>query len=212
MARKPEGDKRRQILDAAVTVFAQKGYFTARISDIASSAGVADGTIYLYFKNKEDIIASLFSHVIEGHMTRAKEEIASARTPRQKLLAIARHQLTALSERRDVAILFQTELRQATLMSRISSKELRGYFDLLSGVIEEGQKQGAFRPEIPRSLVVQSFFGALDELVTAWILSPTNYNLVQLAEPVTDLFLGGLDQTPHRSRTKRLAPRGERKQ
>ena len=192
MARKPEGDKRRQILDAALIVFAQKGYFTARVSDIASSAGVADGTIYLYFKNKEDIIASLFAHVIESHMARAKEEIASVRTPRQKLLAIARHQLTALSERRDVAILFQTELRQATLLSRISSKELRGYFDLLSSVIEDGQKTGVFSSEIPRSLVVQSFFGALDGLVTSWILSPTHYNLVDLAEPVTDLFLGGL--------------------
>jgi TetR/AcrR family fatty acid metabolism transcriptional regulator len=192
MARKPEGDKRRKILDAAVSVFAQKGYFTARISDIASSAGVADGTIYLYFKNKEDIIASLFAQVIEVHMGRAKEEIARVRKPREKLLAIARHQLTALSERRDVAILFQTELRQATLMSRISAKELRGYFDLLSKVVEEGQKTGDFRPELPRSLVVQSFFGALDELVTAWILSPTHYNLVDLAEPVTDLFLGGL--------------------
>ena len=209
MARKPEGDKRRQILDAAVKVFARKGYFTARVSDVASSAGVADGTIYLYFKNKEDIIVSLFADVLERHLARAKEEIAGARTPRDKLLAIARHQLTALSERRDVAILFQTELRQSTLMSRLSSVELRSYFDLLSRVIEEGQKTGVFRPEIPRSLVAQSFFGALDELVTSWILSPTHYNLVDLAEPVTDLFLGGLGARPHRPRTKRLAPRGE---
>jgi TetR/AcrR family fatty acid metabolism transcriptional regulator len=198
MARKPEGDKRRKILEAAISVFAKKGYFTARITDIARSAGVADGTIYLYFNNKEDIIASVFAQVIEAHMARAKEEIASVRTPREKLLAIARHQLTALSERRDVAILLQTELRQATLMSRISAKELRAYFDLLSAVIEDGQKQGVFRRDVPRSLVVRSFFGALDELVTSWILSPTHYNLVDLAEPVTDLFLGG------------LAPRGER--
>src|SRR6187549_1006234 len=125
MARKPEGDKRRRILDAAVAVFARKGYFTARITDIASSAGVADGTIYLYFKNKEDIIVSLFADVLESHLARAREEIAAARTPRQKLLAIAQHHLAALSERRDVAILFQTELRQSTLMSRVSSKELR---------------------------------------------------------------------------------------
>ena len=202
MARKPEGDKRRQILDAAVAVFAQKGYFTARVSDIASTAGVADGTIYLYFKNKEDVIVSLFADVLERHLARAKEEIARAGTPRQKLLAIARHHLAALSERRDVAILFQTELRQSTLMSRLSSKELRGYFDLLSKVVEDGQQSGAFRPEIPRSLVVQSFFGALDEMVTSWILSPTHYNLVDLAEPVTDLFLGGLDPSPRRRRNK----------
>ena len=134
----------------------------------------------------------MFAQVIEVHMTRAREEIASVKTPREKLLAIARHHLTALSERRDIAILFQTELRQAALMSRISARDLRGYFDLLTGVIEEGQKLGVFRREFPRSLVVQSFFGALDELVTAWILSPTHYNLVDLAEPVTELFLGGL--------------------
>ena len=195
-------------------VFAQKGYFTARVRDIASTAGVADGTIYLYFKSKEDIIVSLFADFLEKHLARAKEEIARARTPRQKLLAIARHQLAGLSERREVAILFQTELRQSTLMSRLSSTELRRYFDLLSNVIEEGQKGGVFRPEIPRSLVVQSFFGALDELVTSWILSPTHYNLVDLAEPVTDLFLGGLDARshrtrPHRPRTPRLEPPGE---
>jgi len=192
MARRPEGDKRRRILEAALGVFAQKGYFQARVSDIASAAGVADGTIYLYFRNKEDVIVSLFSDFLKRHLARAKEEIAGVRTPREKLLAIARHQLTALSERREVAILFQTELRQATLMSRISARELRVYFDLLSGIIEEGQNQGVFSREFPRSLMVQSFFGALDELVTAWILSPTHYNLVDLAEPVTELFLAGL--------------------
>lgn len=192
-----------------MTVFARKGYFTARVSDIAGAAGVADGTIYLYFKNKEDIIVSLFADVLERHLARAKEEIEGARTPREKLLAIARHHLAALSERRDVAILFQTELRQSTLMSRLSSKELRRYFDLLSMVIEEGQAKGVFTARLPRSLVVQAFFGALDEMVTSWILSPTHYNLVDLAEPVTDLFLGGLDASPKRPRTKRLTARGE---
>ena len=202
MARKPEGDKRRQILDGAVVVFAQKGYFAARISDIARAAGIADGTIYLYFKNKEDIVVSLFGDVLERHLARAVEEIARARTPREKLLAIARHQLAALSERRDVAILFQTELRQWTLLSRISSHELRRYFELLSKIVEDGQKRGDFRKEIPRNVVVRAFFGALDELVTSWILSPTHYNLVDLAEPLTDLFLGGL--------ARRLKPQPKR--
>jgi len=157
MARKPEGDKRRQILDAAVAVFARKGYFTARVSDIATIAGVADGTIYLYFKNKEDIIVSLFSDFLERHLARAKEELANVTTPREKLLAIARHHLAAMSESKDLAILFHTELRQSAFLSRISSNELRGYFDLLSSVVEEGQKNGAFRSEFPRSLAVQAF-------------------------------------------------------
>jgi len=209
MARKPEGDKRRQILDGAVGVFARKGYFNSRVSDIASAAGVADGTIYLYFKNKEDIVVSLFADVLERHLAKAIEEMATARTPRERLLAVARHQLAALSERKEVAILFQTELRQWTLLSRISSKELRRYFELLSKIIEDGQRDGVFRTEIPRNVVVRSFFGALDELVTAWILAPTNYNLVDLAEPVTDLFLGGLDVRRKRNRFMRT-PSGAR--
>ena len=192
MARKPEGDKRRQILDAAVTVFARRGYFAARVSEIARAASVADGTIYLYFKNKEDIIVSVFADVLRHHLEKAKEEIARAHSPREKLLAIARHHLTALSENRDVAIVFQTELRQSTLLARLNSQELRGYFSLLSGLIEAGQMDGAFRNDIPRNVVVQAFFGALDEMVTAWILAENHYNLVDLAEPVTDLFLGGL--------------------
>lgn len=209
MARKPEGDKRRQILDAAVVVFAKSGYFNSRISDIAKTAGVADGTIYLYFKNKEDIVVSLFADVVKRHFERAQEEIARVHTPREKLLAIARHQLAALSERKEVAILFQTELRQWTLMSRISSEELKHYFDMLSKVVEEGQSRGMFRADVPRGLVVRAFFGALDELVTSWILSPTDYNLVTLAEPLTDLFLGGLELRPQAVRTPRTS-RGAR--
>ena len=196
MARKPEGDKRRQILDAAVTVFARRGYFAAKVSEIARAAGVADGTIYLYFKNKEDIIVSVFADVLRHHLEKAKQEIARAHTPREKLLAVARHHLTALSENRDVAIVFQTELRQSTLLARLNSQELRGYFGLLSGLIEAGQTDGAFRNDIPRNVVVQAFFGALDEMVTAWILAENHYNLVDLAEPVTDLFLGGLGPGP----------------
>ena len=192
MARKPEGDKRRQILDAAVQIFARKGYFSSRVSEIARAAGVADGTIYLYFQNKEDIIVSVFADVLQRHLENAREEIARAHTPREKLLAIARHHLTALSESRDVAIVFQTELRQSTLLTRVNSQELHRYFGLLSGLIEAGQKDGSFRKDIPRSVVVQAFFGALDEMVTAWILAENHYNLVDLAEAVTDLFLGGL--------------------
>lgn len=193
MARRPDGDKRRRILDAAATVFARKGYFVCRVSDVAKAAGVADGTIYLYFRNKEDLLLSLFSDVLDRHLAEARAEIESASGARDKLLAIARHHLVALSERRDVAILFQTELRQsARLLTKISHEKLKGYFDALSGVIEEGQRSGAFRADADRRIVARAFFGALDELVTAWIIAEKPYDLVAQAEPLVALFLNGL--------------------
>ena len=202
MARKPEGDKRRQILDAALRVFAKKGYYKARVTEIARAAGIADGTVYLYFDSKQDIIVSVFSDVVKRHLENARQEIARASTPREKLLAIARHHLTALSESRDVALVFQTELRQSTLLMRVNSQELGGYFALLSALVEAGQKAGDFRDDIPKGVVVQSFFGALDEMVTAWLLSENHYNLVDLAEPMTDLFLGGLGRGSRSPETK----------
>jgi TetR/AcrR family fatty acid metabolism transcriptional regulator len=193
MARRPDGEKRRRILDAAATVFARKGYFVCRVSDVAKAAGVADGTIYLYFKNKEDVLLSLFADVLDRHLADAKAEIEGVEGPRDKLLAIARHHLVALSERREVGVLFQTELRQsARLLSKISSEKLKGYFDVLSGVIDEGQRTGAFRPEVDRRIVTRAFFGALDELVTAWIIAEKPYDLVAQAEPLVGLFLNGL--------------------
>lgn len=180
-------------MDAAVTAFARKGYFTCRVSDVAKEAGVADGTIYLYFKNKEDVLVSLFSDVLDRHLKEAKRELTAAPSPQEKLLAIARHHLAALSERRDVAVLFQTELRQsARLLTKISKEKLRGYFEVLAGVFEEGQNAKVFRQDLDRRIVARAFFGALDELVTAWILSEREYDLVPHADALCDLFLNGM--------------------
>ena len=193
MARPRKDDKGPRILQAAVKVFARKGYFAARISDIAKKAGVADGTIYLYFRNKEDILVSLFDEVMAGHLEVARAELKTAPGPAARLLRIAEHHLRTLGENRDLAVVFQVELRQSTkFMERFTASWLQDYFQLLHGVIEEGQRAGVFRADLPKKVVAKAFFGALDEMVTSFILSGRDYDLSELAAPVVDLFLRGV--------------------
>ena len=193
MARPKKDDKRARILQAAVKVFARKGYFAARVSEIAKKAGVADGTIYLYFRNKEDLLVSLFDEVMAAHLQAAREDLRAAPGPAARLLALAQHHLRVLGENRELAVVFQVELRQSTkFMERFSTTWLQDYFQLLYGVIEEGQRAGVFRADLPRKLVAKAIFGALDEMVTSFILSGKDYDLVDLAAPVVDLFLRGV--------------------
>ncbi len=192
MARKRTSDKRDRILEAAVKVFARKGYFAARVADIASQAGVADGTIYLYFRSKEDILVSLFDEIMAEHVEKGRGEIAAIEGAAARLLVIARHHLRLLGGNRDLAVVFQVELRQSTkFMERFTAGWLHDYLAVISEVIEEGQRDGTFRPDLSRRLATKAFFGALDEMVTSWILSTKDYDLVSQAAPVVDLFLRG---------------------
>ena len=192
MARRKSDDKRQRILQAAARVFARKGYHGARVSEIARRAEVADGTIYLYFRDKEDILVSLFDEVMREHLRRAQEEIPTLEGTREKLLAMARGHLGLLGGNRDLAVVFQVELRHSTkFMERFTASWLQDYFALLSTIIEEGQGDGTLRSDLPLKLVSKAFFGSLDEMVTSWILSGRDYDLSELAAPVVELLLNG---------------------
>jgi TetR/AcrR family transcriptional regulator, fatty acid metabolism regulator protein len=192
MPRQRSDDKRRRILQAAVKVFARKGYFAARVSEIAEKAGVADGTIYLYFAGKEDILVSLFDEVMSEHVTRARAEMEAVADAPSRLRLLAEHHLRVLGADRDLAVVFQVELRQSTkFMERFTATWLRRYFDLVSSVIEQGQREGTLRADLPRKLVAKAFFGTLDELVTSWVIGRKDYDLALLAGPAVDLLLRG---------------------
>jgi TetR/AcrR family fatty acid metabolism transcriptional regulator len=153
---------------------------------------VADGTIYLYFRNKEDILVSLFDDVMREHLQQARAEVeAQARAP-ARLRAVAEHHLRTLGANRELAIVFQVELRQSTkFMERFTASWLRDYFGLVGDIFEQGRREGDFRADLSIKVASKAFFGALDEMVTSWILGGKDYDLAGLAAPVVDLLLRG---------------------
>ena len=191
------GDKRTAILNAATRVFARRGFFNAQVADVAREAGVAAGTVYLYFRSKDDLLTSIF----EKSMTRALEEadraLAGVTDPVERLRRLARVHLGGLGSRRDLAIVFQVELRQSTkFMERFSAAQLRTYLDHLRDAVRAAQEAGVFRTDLNATLAAKAIFGALDEMVTNWVLSNRDHRLVDDADPVIDLLVNGMKAQP----------------
>ena len=186
-------DKREAILRAAIKVFARSGYFNAKVADVAKVAGVADGTVYLYFKSKEEILRSIFDRGIEILIAEARELIDGVNDPRERLRRIARLHLERLGDDRDLAIVFQVELRGSTkFMAEFSAAGLAEYLSLIRETFVEGQRSGVFRRELNPKIVSKVFFGALDEMATNWILSRRRYKLAPLADAALDIILDGV--------------------
>jgi TetR/AcrR family fatty acid metabolism transcriptional regulator len=186
-------DKYERILDAAVAVFAEKGFFTSRISDIADRANVADGTVYLYFKNKEEILMTAINTAFDAFMKNARTELDKLHDPADRLRRLACLHLEALGSNRNLAVVFQMELRQSTrFLSEFSHQHMVEYLRLVRQAISDGQQTGLFRPELSDKVAANCFFGALDEMVTSWVLSEPEYCLSDLANMVVDIFLKGM--------------------
>ena len=189
-------DKHRKIIEAAVKVFAQKGFFNARISDIAREAGVADGTIYLYFNNKYDILISLFEEEI-GRITReVRERIEKEEDPRRMLAVFIAEHLGLVRRNRSLAEVLQMELRQSNkFMREYRNTRFIEYIDIISAIIRKGQAEGVFRPGIKPGIAKRAVFGAIDECARLWILNPdAPYDIDETAEEVSRIFLAGLEQ------------------
>jgi TetR/AcrR family fatty acid metabolism transcriptional regulator len=186
-------DKRAAILRAAICVFARNGYFNSKVADIAQAADVADGTVYLYFKSKEEILHSIFDQNMAEAIAAGRALIEQLSDPREKLRRIALLHLERLGADRDLAIVFQVELRGSTkFMEEFSAAGFAEYLALLRLTFEEGQRAGVFRKELNAKVVSKILFGALDEMATNWIISKRNYKLEPMADVVMDVFLGGV--------------------
>jgi TetR/AcrR family fatty acid metabolism transcriptional regulator len=189
------GDKREAILRAATSVFAHNGYFNSKVADIAREAGVADGTVYLYFKSKEDILHSIFDRSVEEGLDAARKRIERVTDPKEKLRQIAALHLERLGADRDLAVVFQVELRGSTkFMEEFSAAGFAEYLALIRSTFEEGQRAGIFRANLNANVVAKILFGALDEMATNWILSKRRYKLAPMADDVLDIFLNGVNQ------------------
>ncbi len=186
-------DKREAILRAAIQVFAHNGYFNSKVADIASEAGVADGTVYLYFKSKEEILHSIFDRSVDEAVAEARKQLATISDARDKLRQIAFLHLERLGADRDLAVVFQVELRGSTkFMEEFSAAGFAEYLELIRSTFEEGQHTGVFRADLNAKVVAKILFGALDEMATNWILSKRRYKLAPMADQVLDIFLNGV--------------------
>lgn len=191
-------DKREAILKAATKVFARNGFFQSQVADVARAAGVAAGTVYLYFRNKDDLLVSLFERTMRDAIAEGQAALAGITDPRDRLARIARMHLERLGRDRDLAVVFQVELRQSTkFMQRFSSTYLRDYLGQIRDTLAHGQASGHFRADINPTIAAKIFFGALDEMATNWILSRRRYALADEADTIVDLFVHGV--TPRRT-------------
>ena len=189
----PRGEKRSRILRAAVDVFARTGYFNAKVSEVARAAGVADGTIYLYFASKEDLLVSIFRESMQQYLTRLRAELSEESSASGRLVRALRVHLENLGSDRNLAVVFQVELRQSLkFMTLFSRHEVGEYLELLREIVEDGQKQGEFRKDVSANLVTKAVFGIIDEMVTSWILSDRDYRPADHADEIAAFVLGGL--------------------
>ena len=188
-------EKYQRILEAAVAVFAERGFHAARVADIAARAGVADGTVYLYFRNKEEILMAAINSAFDAFMKQARIELEKIPSPIDKLKRLAYLHLHSLGSNRDMAVVLQMELRQSVrFLEAFSHHQMVEYFGLVRDCIRDGQGQGLLRPDINEKIAANCFFGAIDEMVTSWVLAEEDYPLAQAAESVTNIILRGMER------------------
>jgi TetR/AcrR family fatty acid metabolism transcriptional regulator len=190
----PRGDKRERILGAAIRVFASRGFHATRVSDVASAAGVADGTIYLYFKSKDALLVSLFESHVERLLAFLEKELPRSVSPSEKLKRIVEVQLGLLEGERDLAEVVTVILRQSTkLLKQYAAPKFNAYLDAIASVIADGQATGEMRKDISPHLAARAIFGALDGIAMTWALGKAERGgLVWASAQLGQILLGGL--------------------
>ncbi len=190
-------NKYHRILNAAVRVFAENGFHQATISQIAREAGVADGTIYLYFKNKKDILSHFFNHTTREVFDRFRDAVDREDGAENKLRSLIRTHLAEFQKYRDMAVVFQ---REALLARQVSEEDIKAitrmYLEILDEIIRDGQREKTIRKQIPRGLAKRFILGAVNEVINTWVVSGEGRDLVKMADPLVDLCLEGIARPP----------------
>jgi len=200
------GDKRERILSAAEIIFARHGFFAAKVSDVAKEAGVADGTIYLYFKSKDDLLISLFERrMLE--LTEALQAAIAGKPPREQLRSFIRTYLQKCSDEAAATEVLTIELRQSSkFMKEYENPAFADFLRMLGGIIAAAQASGDLTQAIPAHIAARMIFGVLDELALAWVLAkqpfgggaagarPKKFDIVRAADWVITLITTGLEK------------------
>ncbi|KPK22767.1 MAG: TetR family transcriptional regulator [Nitrospira bacterium SG8_3] len=187
-------EKYYRIINAATKIFAKKGFFQAKVSEIAKEAKVADGTIYLYFENKDSILISLFEEQMRRVLDDMREEISKETDAVKKIEKFALNHLKLIEQNKDVAEIIQVELRQSSkFMKEYKNEKFVEYLNLIGDIIQEGQEKGIFKKDIIPGIAKRAFFGALDEMSRFWVLSSRRkYDIETAAKQISQYFLSGL--------------------
>lgn len=195
----PGSEKYQRILDAAVEVIAEHGYFNSPVSAIAKRAGVADGTIYLYFKSKDDVLRTAIDSTFQRFYTMVEERFQTLRGPREQLEYIAEVHLSSHAVNRSMAVLMQTEMRQsAKFIAEFSHHHLVKYIQVVREVIRRGQQEGIFRQDISDGVVAHCMFGAIDELLSSAVFTGRVYDPKATAAQVMDILMHGIRSAGNR--------------
>ncbi len=192
--RRRSRDKRDRILKAAVKVFAKNGFHATRVSEVAKAAGVADGTIYLYFKSKEELLVSLFEDRVEKLLAFMRESLPKQKSAPERLRAVIDMQLGLLEGERDLAEVVTVIIRQSTrLMKEFAAPQFLAYLDAIAKIVQEGQAAGDFRTDVSPHIAARAIFGALDGITLTWALGRAEQGaLARAATQLSDVLLRGL--------------------
>jgi TetR/AcrR family transcriptional regulator, fatty acid metabolism regulator protein len=193
LAIKRNSDKYHQILSAAIKVFAERGFSQSTISQIAQEAGVADGTIYLYFKNKDDILVQFYERMTDHVSSRFWEAVEEGQSAIEKLQNLIRAHLEVFESQPNGAIVYQSETHlQWRLVQEPTRQMSRMYREVISKLVALGQKEGTIRTDLYVGLVKRLINGAVEEVINTWIHTGMDHDLASMAEPLVDLFLRGI--------------------
>ncbi len=195
MSKRKNNDKYFSIIRAATKIFAKKGFYQAKISEIAREAGVADGTIYIYFQNKDDILICLFEEQMKDVLDNMVDQVSRLEDPAKKLERFALAHLKLIEQNKDMAEIIQVEVRQSgKFMKEYKNEKFIQYLDLIGDIIKEGQEKGVFKKDVIPGVAKRAFFGALDEMSRFWVLSNRKqYDINTAAKQISQYFLKGIE-------------------
>jgi len=187
-------NKHQKILKAAVKVFAEKGFYNSRVSEIAKEANVADGTIYLYFKNKDDILISLFEEEFGQIVENMRKELAKEKDPLQKIRIFAITHLSIVSKQQQLGEVLGVEVRQSSkFMKEYIDNPFIEYLNLIRSIVIEGQEKGFIRKDLTPGIMKRALFGALDEMARYWVLSTKKkHSINEAALQISEVFIRGV--------------------
>jgi TetR/AcrR family fatty acid metabolism transcriptional regulator len=194
MGKRKNSEKYHRIIEAATKVFAKKGFYQSKISEIAKEANVADGTIYIYFENKDDILISLFEEQMKAVIDNMETQLSGIDDPAKRLERFASTHLDLIEKNQDMAEIIQVELRQSgKFMKEYKNEKFMQYLDIIEDIICEGQKRGIFKKDVIPKVAKRAFFGALDEVSRFWVLSSRRrYDIRTVARQISEYFLNGI--------------------